>query len=125
MTVAGPWSLLLVGTAFRRICTFDLLKSLLSLGTAVRAAAQGSHLLVITGVAGDEDHAKLFHDWATKLIDAAKTKDGVPDANIIYLAEKPAIDAARIRGRSTSENVQKAVADLAAKAHPGDQVVIV
>jgi hypothetical protein len=91
----------------------------------VRAAAQESHLLVITGVAGDEDHAKLFHDWATKLIDAAKTKDGVPDANIIYLAEKPETDTAHIRGRSTSENVQKTIGELAAKAHPGDQVVIV
>jgi hypothetical protein len=93
--------------------------------TAARAAAQDSYLLVIAGVAGDEEHAKKFHKWATTLIDAAKTKDGVPDANITYLAEKPDRDAARIRGRSTSENVQKAVADLAAKARPGDQVVIV
>ena len=92
---------------------------------ARRSGAQDSHLLVITGVAGDEEHAKQFQKWATTLIDAAKTKDGVPDANITYLAEKPDVDAARIRGRSTSENVQKAVADLAAKAHPGDQVVIV
>lgn len=89
------------------------------------AAAQDSHLLIITGVAGDDEHAKQFHAWATKLIDAAKTKDGVPDANIFYLAEKPDMDAARIRGRATSENVQKAIADLAAKAHPGDQIVIV
>ena len=92
---------------------------------AIRAAAQDSHILVVTGVAGDEEHAKQFHAWALKLIDAAKTKDGVPDANITYLAEKTEIDAARIRGRSTRENVDKAVADIAAKAKPGDQVVIV
>ena len=90
-----------------------------------RAAAQESHLLVVTGVAGDEAHAKQFHKWAATLIDTAKTTDGVPDANIVYLAEKPDMDTARIRGRSTSENVQKAIADLATKAHPGDQVVIV
>jgi len=98
---------------------------LIVIGHGTWAAAQDSHLLIITGVAGDEEHAKRFHEWATKLIDAAKTKDGVPDANITYLSDKPDLDAARIRGRSTSENVQKAVADLAAKAHPGDQVVIV
>jgi hypothetical protein len=99
--------------------------SLLFCVPAAKAAAQDSYVLVITGVAGDEAHAKQFHAWATKLIDAAKTKDGVPDANITYLADKPDIDAARIRGRSTGENVQKTIADLAAKAHPGDQVVIV
>ena len=49
----------------------------------------------------------------------------MPDANITYLAEKTEVDPAHIRGRSTTENVQKAVSDLAAKAHPGDQVVIV
>src|SRR5882757_7834385 len=114
------------GMSRRATAAFRLLTAALLLcGSAARAAAQDSHLLVITGVAGDEEHAKQFHAWATKLIDAAKTKDGVPDANIVYLAEKPDVDSARIRGRSTSENVQKAVADLAAKAHPGDQVVIV
>ena len=113
LMVMGRWSLV------------PGLSALLCCAPAALAAAQDSHLLVITGVAGDEAHAKRFHAWATKLIDAAKTKDGVPDANIVYLAEKPDLDAARIRGRSTSENVRKAVADLAAKAHPGDQVVFV
>ena len=89
------------------------------------AAAQESHLLVITGVSGDEEHAKQFHAWATELIDAAKTKDGVPDSNIVYLAEKIEVDAARVRGRSTREDVEKAITDIAAKAKPGDQVVIV
>ena len=42
-------------------------------------------------------------------------KDGMPDANITYLAEKPEIDTARQRARSTRENVEKAFADLAAK----------
>ncbi len=110
-----------VGYALSRI----VVVSLFVLGGAAQAAGQDAHLLVITGVAGDEEHATRFHAWATTLVDAAHTKDGVPDANIVYLAEKPDVDAARIRGRSTSENVQKAVADLAAKAHPGDQVVIV
>jgi hypothetical protein len=114
-----------VGSAFGRICPIVLLSSLFLFGGAASALAQDSHVLVITGVAGGEEHAKKFHAWATKLIEAAKTKDGVPDANITYLADKPDMDTARIRGRSTSESVQKAVADLAAKARPGDQVVIV
>jgi len=102
-----------------------LLAILFLAAPAGRAAAQDSYILVVTGVAGDEAHAKQFHAWATTLIDAAKSKDGVPDSNITYLAEKTETDAARIRGRSTRENVTAAIAAIAAKAKPGDQVVIV
>ena len=91
----------------------------------VRAAAQESHLLVITGVGGDEDHSKNFHKWATAMTDAAKKKGGLADTNIVYLSEKPELDAARIKGRSTRENVEKAFADVAARARPNDAVFIV
>jgi hypothetical protein len=101
-----------------------VLAGLLVCGGAARAAAQDSHILVVTGVSGDEAHAKQFHAWATTFLDAAKTKDGVPDANVTYLAEKSDPDPARITGRSTREGVDKAIADLAAASHPGDQVVI-
>jgi hypothetical protein len=104
-----------------RIC----LAALCVLAGAANASAQESHILVVAGVSGDEAHAKQFHAWATTLIEAAKTKDNVPDANIIYLAERPELDPARIRGRSTRELVTKAVSDIAAKARPGDQVVVV
>lgn len=89
------------------------------------AAAQDSHLLVITGVGGDEEHSKLFHTWATTMIDAAKKKDGLADANIIYLSEKPEVDPGRVKAKSTRENVDKAFADLAAKARPNDAVFII
>ncbi len=88
------------------------------------ALAQDPHLLVITGVSGDEDHAKKFAGWATKLIDGAKTKDAVPDANIVYLAEKTDSDK-RVNARSTKENVEKAIADIAMKSRPDDEVFIV
>jgi|RhiMetStandDraft_4_1073278.scaffolds.fasta_scaffold09818_1 hypothetical protein len=96
-----------------------------SLLLSTAAAAQDSHLLVITGVGGDDEHTQQFHKWATAMIDAAKKKDGLSDDNIIYLSEKPELDAARIKGKSTRENVQKAFADLAARARPNDAVVIV
>jgi len=76
--------------------------------------AQQTHLLVITGVPGDEEHAKQFAKWADAFIDAAKKKDSVPDANITYLSE----------ARAARANVEKAVADIAAKAKPNDGVVI-
>jgi hypothetical protein len=90
-----------------------------------KASAQDSHLLVITGVGGDDEHSQNFHKWATAMIDAAKKKDGLADSNIIYLSEKPELDAKQIQGKSTKENVQKAFADLAATARPNDTVLIV
>jgi hypothetical protein len=92
--------------------------------TAAPATAQDSQILVITGASGDEEHAKQFHGWATTFIEAARTKDNVPEDNITYLGEKPESNPSVIRGRSARENVEKAVADIAAKTRPGDQVVI-
>ena len=94
-------------------------------GFSSRAAAQESHLLVITGVGGDDEHSQSFHKWATAMIDVAKKKDGLADDNIIYLSEKPELDAKRIKGKSTRENVQQAFTDLAARARPNDTVLIV
>jgi len=89
------------------------------------AAAQDTHLLVITGVEGDAEHGDQFYKWATALIDAARKKGGLTDANVTFLADKVERDPAKIRGRSTSENVRKAFADLAEHARPSDEVFIV
>jgi hypothetical protein len=98
--------------------------SLFSFAAAVvPAAAQDTHVLVVTGVGGDEEHTAQFHKWATAVVDAAK-KGGVADANIAYLSERPELDAARIRGRATKENFGKAIADVATRARTGDHVFI-
>ena len=76
--------------------------------------AQATHLLVITGVPGDDDHAKKFEAWANSFIDAAKKKDAVPDANITYLSGTAANKA----------GVEKAFADLSARVKPSDGVVV-
>ncbi len=89
------------------------------------ASAQDTHLLVIAGLGGDDEHAAQFHQWATTIIDAAKTRGGLTDDTITYLAEKPERDTARIRDRSTRENVEKTFAAIAARAQPADEVFIV
>jgi Peptidase C13 family len=78
------------------------------------AAAQQTHVLVVTGVAGDEEHAKKFQEWAKTFIDAARSKEGVPDANIIYLSDRAA----------TKAGVEKAFADIAARVKPNDEVFV-
>ena len=93
--------------------------------TARPTAAQEAHLLVVTGVEGDAEHGAQFHKWAAALVDAAKSKGGLAEASITYLADKVERDPARIRGRSTREGVEKALADLAERARPSDEVFIV
>jgi hypothetical protein len=92
---------------------------------ATSAFAQDTHLLVITGAPGDDEHAQKFHKWATAIVDAAKEKGGLSDATITYLGDRPELDTARIKERSTRANVDKAFADLAAKAQPADEVIVV
>ena len=81
---------------------------------ASSAFAQQTHLLVITGVPGDDEHAAQFAKWATSFIDAAKTKDAVPAANITYLSDK----------QPTKTGVEKAFADLSAKVKPNDGIIV-
>ena len=93
------------------------------MGAPSRALAQDTHLIVITGVAGDDDHTTLFRKWAAAVVDDAK-KNGLPDANITYLGDQPEQDSTRIRARSTRENVTKAFTDTAVRAKPGDDVFV-
>jgi hypothetical protein len=91
--------------------------------TPAAAFAQQTHLVVVTGVEGDPEYTTAFHKWASALVDAAKADDA--QADVVYLADKPDTDAKRITGRSTKEGIQKALADLAGRVQPNDQVFIV
>jgi len=99
--------------------------ALLLCAFARSVAAQDTHLLVITGVGGDDEHTQNFHKWASTIVSAARERGGLTDATITYLGDKPDLDAAHIKARSTRENVQKAFADLASRAKPVDEVFIV
>jgi len=92
---------------------------------AAPAFAQDTHLLVITGVGGDDEHTQNFHKWAAAIVGAAKERGGLTDATITYLGDKPELDAAHIKARSTRANVEQAFADLAERAQPADEVVVV
>jgi hypothetical protein len=91
-------------------------------GLAQAAAAQDIHLLVITGVGGDDEHTAQFHKWATAVVDSAKRR-GVSD--VVYLSEKLELDPTRIQGRSTKENVTKAFNDLAGRAKASDEIFVI
>jgi pimeloyl-ACP methyl ester carboxylesterase len=100
--------------AFLRVA---LLLALLPVG----ARAQANHLLVITGASGGPEYAQRFHQWATKLVDAA-AKTNVTD--IAYLSDQPELGG-KITGKSSRENVEAAFKSLAANTKPGDAVLVV
>jgi hypothetical protein len=83
-------------------------------GVARPVLAQQAYLLVVTGVPGDEEHAKKFDGWAKTFVDAAKKKDSVPAANITLLTGPQAAKA----------NVEKAFTDIAAKVKPNDSLLV-
>lgn len=93
----------------------------LALLVAREARAQDTHLLLITGVTGDETFVTRYNKWAAAVIDGAK-KHGLADANITYLSENPERD--KSKGRATREAVTKAFTDIAARAKSTDEVFI-
>jgi hypothetical protein len=97
---------------------------LFALATGRVAAAQDTHLVVVTGVGGSDEHTAKFQKWSSAIIDSAK-KVGVADANILSLSAQAEADGAAARTRATRENVSKALADLATRARPDDEIFVV
>lgn len=95
---------------------------LLLLGS-VPAAAQQTHVAVIVGLAGEEEHGEAFQRWATTLVDGVG-RFGVAPENVIYLHEKPDVDPKRITGRSTKAEVEAALGRIAKASTPDDVVFV-
>ena len=91
---------------------------------AAPAAAQDTHLAVIVGLAGEPEHGELFLKWAGTLVDGA-ARLGIDKSRVVYLHEKPEQDTARTTGRSSKAEVERALADVAARAGKEDVVLIV
>jgi hypothetical protein len=87
-------------------------------------AAGGILVLLISGLSGEPRFATAFHEAATAVHDAARTKWGVADSGLGYLAEDPARDPGRITGRATREGIAAAFATLARRSEPGDVILV-
>ncbi|HEU0093491.1 MAG TPA: C13 family peptidase [Vicinamibacteria bacterium] len=110
-----------MNTALRRALMFATFLA----AWAGPAGAEQSHLLIVVGLGGEPKYTDAFHELALKMIQAAEKKMGVAASNITYLGEKAANPAVPVyKGRSSRENVQKALGTLAQTAGPGDLVFI-
>lgn len=86
--------------------------------------AQQTHMLIVTGLAGEPQFAKSFKETTAALSDAAKQKWGVSDSSLIVLGEDPALDPAHIKGKSTKEEIAKAFITLSKRVKPGDVLFV-
>jgi hypothetical protein len=87
--------------------------------------AQRTHVLVVTGLGGEPAYATEFAAQGAALVDLARTQWRVADSSLTWLAEDPARDPQRIRGRATKDAVAAAFLSLSSRAAPGDVVVVV
>jgi hypothetical protein len=96
-----------------------------SVGAASAAGAQ-THLVIVSGLGGEKKYSTEFNDIASRLADAAQTRWGIADAEDIWLGEDSvAANRAHYRGQATKANVEQTLTKLAARAGPGDQIVLV
>ena len=87
------------------------------------AAAQASHVLVVSGLGGDPEYSARFADWGARLVGAALDA-GVPAAQAVWLAERDGVHP-RASGVARVEAVRAEVAAVAERSSPGDLVLIV
>ena len=90
------------------------------------AVAQSGHarVLSVSGGAGEPQYGDVFFKQATTMIDALTTRFGVPDSDIVYLAEDPARSSTRIKAASTTENIVRELTTLGAKSKAGDVLFV-
>jgi len=81
-------------------------------------------LLVVVGLAGDPEHGELFHKWGGELVESAGHL-GVPADHVVYLVDQPAEGEARVSGKATVEEINKAFGRFAMQATPEDAVYVV
>jgi hypothetical protein len=80
-------------------------------------------LLIVVGLAGDPEHGKTFHKWGATLAEASE-RLGVPKERLVYLVDAPMEGDSRTNGRSTREEIGKAIDGFAKQAGPEDVVFI-
>jgi hypothetical protein len=91
---------------------------------ADRASGQ-THLVIVSGLGGEKKYSTAFNDIASKLSDAGAKRYGIAENEIYWFGEDSASKAPHYRGQSTKANVELALTQLAARAGPCDQVVLV
>jgi hypothetical protein len=84
-----------------------------------------THLVIVSGLGGDKKYTDSFAKISQTIGDAASKRFMIPDAEIIWLGEDSVSTRPHFRGQSTKVNVERVLGQLATRAGPGDQIVLV
>lgn len=84
-----------------------------------------TQVIIVTGASGETEYAASFHKAGSSLVDALVAKHGLKPDDITYLAEDPARDAARIDGKSSKQELTRAIARAATRARAGERVLLI
>jgi len=89
------------------------------------ASAQQTHLLVVTGLGGTPELRERFTEWSVRIVDAARSRYGLPESSVTWLAERPDADPERIDAPSTREELQAVFRELAGRVTPEDRLLVI
>jgi hypothetical protein len=87
------------------------------------AGAQ-TQVLIVSGLGGETTYSRQFAELSKSLATAAHARFGVPDSLVSWFGEDSVVADAHYRGVSTRANVERALATMAARALPGDRIVV-
>jgi hypothetical protein len=91
---------------------------------ASTAVAQ-THLVIVSGLGGEKKYSAAFNTIASRLAEAGATRYGIAPTEIFWFGEDSVAKAPHYRGQATKDNVERTMTQLAARAGPGDQILIV
>lgn len=111
-----------VGAAVRG-CMAVLLVALLAPVQSAVAQDGSTHMLVVTGLSGEPRFAHQFREWGATLVEAATERQGVPAANVVWLAEREDVHP-QVKARASLDNIEAELRRLAERTAAGDRVLI-
>ncbi|MEE2778629.1 MAG: hypothetical protein VYE73_17910 [Acidobacteriota bacterium] len=85
------------------------------------SATADTHLLVISGLGGEDEYSDRFHDWSMSLISSAAAA-GLPAADIHYLAEDPERAPDAIDGTSRRDTIVEHLQGLRGRLGSEDEL---
>lgn len=98
---------------------------MLALALLPAALHAQTHVLIVSGLGGDPKYTASFKQWGLELANAARARYALPDSEIVFLAEDANGAAGKVAGKSTKEEIERALARFRARAGAGDQLVVV
>jgi len=89
-----------------------------------RGALAQTYVIVVSGVGGDPRFTERFTRWGAAVVEATRQRLGVPEGNVVFLAERPERDS-KISGPATKDRLAGVLREIAQRAEPGADVVVI